>query len=213
MTEEFLIGRQEVTNREYLEFITAGGYREAAHWPDTLVIGGRMASWTEAMAAFVDRSGLPGPRGWIGGKYPTDRAEHPVTGVSWYESKAYATWAGGRLPEWNQWWRAALGDSLLAFPWGQDGSTAYRRANLEGVATAPVGSYPLGVSRFGVLDLAGNVREWLLDPVPGSTRRTAVGGSWQDPPYMFEASHAERFAPDYASDGLGFRIVKGVGGH
>jgi len=210
-TEEFLIGRHEITNQEYLAFISAGGYRDTTYWPDSLLIRGKISSRPEALAGFVDRSGLPGPRTWVGGRYADQRGDHPVTGVSWYEAMAYAAWAGGSLPDRQQWWRGALGDSLVAFPWGQDGATAYRRANLEGVATTPVGSYPLGVSRFGVLDLAGNVREWLLDAVPGTNRRTAVGGSWQDPPYMFEASHAERFEPDYASEGVGFRIARKTG--
>jgi eukaryotic-like serine/threonine-protein kinase len=208
--DTFAISRHEITNLNYLAFLTAGGYRNASIWPATLRIRGHELPWAEAQSALVDRTGLPGPRTWEGGRYPSGKEAHPVTGVSWYEASAYARWAGGELPSAAQWWRAALGDSLRAFPWGQDGATTQRRANLEGVSTTPVGSYPLGVSPFGVMDLAGNVREWLADVVPGSTARTAVGGSWQDPQYMFEASHTERFEPDYASNGLGFRIVRQV---
>jgi tRNA A-37 threonylcarbamoyl transferase component Bud32 len=208
--DSFAITRHEITNSDYQAFLAAGGYRNPAFWPAELRSKGRTLPWAQAVGLLVDRSGLPGPRTWEEGRYPAGKEAHPVTGVSWYEASAYARWAGGELPRAAQWWRAALGDSLRAFPWGQDGSTTHRRANLEGVSTAPVGSYPLGVSPFGVLDLAGNVREWLADSVPGSTARTAVGGSWQDPQYMFEASHTERFQPDYASDGLGFRIVRPV---
>jgi hypothetical protein len=206
--DSFAISRLEVRNMDYLAFITAGGYRNPAFWPATLRMKGRELPWAEAVGMLVDRTGLPGPRTWEGGRFPSGKEDHPVTGVSWHEAAAYATWARGALPTAAEWWRTALGDSLRAFPWGQDGATTQRRANLEGVSTTRAGSYPLGVSPFGVMDLAGNVREWLADSVPGSTTRTAVGGSWQDPQYMFEASHTERFEPDYASDGLGFRIVR-----
>ena len=164
----------------------------------------------DAMARFVDRTGLPGPRTWEGGKFPAGRGEHPVTGVTWYEASAYARWAGGVLPSGNQWWRASHGDSLSIYPWGNDASDAQHRANLEGVESTPVGSYPLGVSRFGAMDLAGNVREWLADAVPGGGRYLAAGGSGQDPFYMADLTHMEGFPPSYASATIGFRVARPV---
>src|ERR1019366_5829986 len=98
----FLIDRYEVTNAQFARFVASGGHRHASLW-------GRQ---------FVDRTGTPGPRGWSRGSYPEGRENHPVTGVSWNEAKAYARWAGRELPTLIQWRRAALGDSDFAFPWG-----------------------------------------------------------------------------------------------
>ena len=135
---------------------------------------------------------------------------HPVAGVSWYEAAAYARWLGKELPGREQWWRAALGDTRGAYPWGNDVKTAEIRANFGLVGTRPAASYPLGVSPFGCLDMAGNVREWLRDPAPDSTLRLVVGGSWEDPSYMFELSHTESFDPAFANQAIGFRLVRPV---
>jgi len=128
--------------------------------------------------------------------------------VSWYEAAAYAAWAGGSLPTWDEWWRAAVGDDPGVFPWGNDVMTTDRRANFGLVGTRPVESYPLGASPFGAYDMAGNVREWVSDVAEDGTRRLVVGGSWQDPTYMFENSHREPFEPAAASEIIGFRIVR-----
>lgn len=60
--------------------------------------------------------------------------------------------------------------------------------------------------------MAGNVREWLRDEAPQGIRRLVVGGSWQDPTYMFEPAHAEAFDPSFASEIIGFRCVRPVPG-
>jgi formylglycine-generating enzyme required for sulfatase activity len=56
--------------------------------------------------------------------------------------------------------------------------------------------------------MAGNVREWLRDSKSPSGFYTVVGGSWKDPSYMFEPSHAESFYPEFANEDIGFRCVK-----
>ena len=207
---EFLLTQFEVTNEQFQRFVSAGGYRDLSHWSPTMVIGDRPVPAADVLGRFVDRSGLPGPRTWEGGKYPAGRGDHPVTGVTWYEASAYARWAGGVLPSGHQWWRAAYGDSLSIYPWGNDAADAQYRANLEGVEATAIGSYPLGVRRFGAMDLAGNVREWLADAIPGGSRYLAAGGSWQDPVYMADLAHAEGFPPSYASGTIGFRVARPV---
>ena len=209
---EFLMDRYEVTNAQFLKFVAAGGYRDQTYWPETLVVNGRPAPWVSAMPAFVDRTGLSGPRFWSGGTYPEGKGDHPVVGVSWYEATAYGRWVGKDLPSGAQWWRAALGETGGAFPWGNDVKTTDLRANFGLVGTRPVGSYPLGVSPFGCFDMAGNVREWLRDPAPDAAHRTVVGGSWEDDGYMFEQSHAESFDPGFAGGAIGFRLVMPVPG-
>ncbi len=204
----FLIGRHEVTNAEFLQFVLGGGYRNPAFWPESLMIEGQRLIWTSGVQRFVDRTGLSGPRGWSGGSYPAGLDDHPVVGVSWYEASAYARWTGGDLPSWDQWWRAAVGEGGMVFPWGDDVMSTDMRANFGLLSTEPVESHPLGVSPFGALDMAGNVREWLGDAADDPGRRLVVGGSWQDPTYMFEASHGESFDPAFASDIIGFRIMR-----
>jgi len=208
----FLIDKDEVTNARYLRFVAAGGYRDQTFWPETLVVNGKPTPWAAALRGFVDRTGLPGPRSWSGGNFPEGKGDHPVVGVSWYEATAYARWLGKELPTREQWWRAALGDTRGAFPWGNDVKTAEIRANFGLVGTRPVGSYPLGVSPFGCFDMAGNVREWLREPASDAGLRSVVGGSWEDPAYMFEPSHTEAFDPAFANQAIGFRLVRPVPG-
>ena len=206
--DAFAIGRHEVTNEEFLRFVEAGGYRTEQFWPATMEIDGQTLPRVVVAAKFVDRTGVPGPRSWASGIYPDGKGNHPVVGVTWYEAAAYARFVEMELPAWPQWWRAALADRNTAFPWGDDVSSADIRANFGLIGTAPVGKQPRGMSPFGCYDMAGNVREWLRDVVPGTSRRRVVGGSWQDASYMFEASHAELFEPSFANESIGFRLVR-----
>ncbi|MGH9533010.1 MAG: SUMF1/EgtB/PvdO family nonheme iron enzyme, partial [Terriglobales bacterium] len=203
----FLMDRYEVTNTQFHKFVSAGGYRDQSFWPERLLISGRLVPWAQAVQTFVDQTGLPGPRFWKGGTYPEGQAEHPVVGVSWYEASAYAHWAGKELPTAEQWWRAALDNDGRVFPWGDEVKTTELRANFSLVGTRPAGSYPLGVSPFGCHDMAGNARELLRDG-SGSAIKVVVGGSWQDPEYMFEPGHAEQFDPGFASSVIGFRLTR-----
>ncbi|HKF41673.1 MAG TPA: bifunctional serine/threonine-protein kinase/formylglycine-generating enzyme family protein [Thermoanaerobaculia bacterium] len=208
----FLIDKNEVPSSQFLKFIAAGGYRDQTFWPETLIVNGKPAPWSAAVKTFVDRTGLPGPRSWSGGTFPEGKGDHPVVGVSWYEVTAYGRWLGKELPTREQWWRAAIGETRWAFPWGNDVKTAESRANFGLVGTRPVGSYPLGVSPFGCFDMAGNVREWLREPASDPSLRSVVGGSWEDPAYMFESSHTETFEPAFANNSIGFRLVRPVPG-
>jgi formylglycine-generating enzyme required for sulfatase activity len=206
----FLMDKHEITNGEFFLFVSSGGYREKKFWADSIIIDGLPISWEQAMRNFVDKTAIPGPRLWSGGRYPEEKKDHPVVGISWYEAMAYARWAEKNLPTWDEWWLAALGGTGSVFPWGNDVKSSSLRANFGLKSTQPVESFPLGISPFGCYDMAGNVREWLLDSRTSTGLRTVVGGSWADTSYMFEASHAEFFAPDFASDYIGFRCVKSI---
>ncbi len=99
--------------------------------------------------------------------------DRPMTDVSWLEARASCAFSGGRLPREIEWEKAARGSDGRAFPWGATADCA--RANWgnfdgEGPCAAvnpghpvAVGSYPQGASPLGVLDLAGNVWEWVDD--------------------------------------------------
>jgi hypothetical protein len=204
----FLIDKHEITNAEYFDFVSARGYQNKNYWPENLLMDRVSMSRESAMKKLVDKTGIQAPRFWSGGRYPEGKEDHPVVGISWYEAMAYAIWAEKDLPSWDQWWRAALGETESARPWGNDVRTTHIRANFGFKGTQTVGAYPFGVSLFGCFDMAGNVREWLRDSRSTHLVRTIVGGSWKDPYYMFEPVHAETFYPDFASEDIGFRCVK-----
>jgi formylglycine-generating enzyme required for sulfatase activity len=206
-TPAFLIDAHEVSNEDFARFVTAGGYANQGLWPDTMSVDSRSLPRPEVLHRFVDRTNLPGPRTWSGGRFPEGKARHPVNGVSWYEASAYARWAGKELPTYAQWWRAAMDTGSDGFPWGTDTRTAEKRANFSQSGTREIGALPSGLSPFGCYDMAGNVREWLRDAQAGDSRRSVTGGSFLDEIYMFEPSHIERFGPAYANEAIGFRLV------
>src|SRR5262245_17805489 len=107
--DAYFIDKFEVTNREYKEFINAGGYQKRQFWKYPFVKDGKSLTWEEGMLTFKDRTGLPGPRNWSSQDFPEGKAEHPVTDVTWYEAAAYAAFRGKQLPTIFQWEKAARG--------------------------------------------------------------------------------------------------------
>jgi eukaryotic-like serine/threonine-protein kinase len=173
----FYIDRFEVRNRDFKEFVGSGGYTEASHWRDLPFDNG--GDWKIAVTAFVDLTGRPGPSTWRAGTYPDGTADHPVTGVSWYEAAAYCRFRGKELPTAYHWYRAA--GSIVEF-WESVSSAIVQDSNFGGQALAPVGR-SAGVGPHGTDDMAGNAREWLW--TEGSLGRWVAGGAFNEPRYLY----------------------------
>jgi dienelactone hydrolase len=166
---DYWLDKYEVTNRQYKQFVDAGGYQSPRFWKQPFIKGGRTLLFEQAMAEFKDATGRPGPSTWQFGTYPAGKDEFPVGGVSWYEAAAYAEFAGKSLPTVHHWRRVTDVGSPHAF--------MAKVSNFDGKGPARVGSY-LGVSPVGAYDLAGNVREWTWNSV--GDRRYILGGDWND---------------------------------
>jgi dienelactone hydrolase len=180
---DFFIDRSEVTNRQFKEFVAAGGYRNGKYWPQKFVEGGKELNWEEAVKRFVDQTGLPGPSTWQAGDYPEGQADYPVGGVSWYEAAAYAEFAGKTLPT-SDHWGIARGEYTTLIQVPQLGGFAILApfSNFRGKGPVAAGSLP-GLTAYGALDMAGNVREWCWNETPNG--RLIRGGAWDDNPYIF----------------------------
>ena len=153
LLDGFFIDQTEVTNADYRACVDAGGC-------------------TPANA--VDSFTRPG--------YRDDPAfsNYPVVAVSWDQAEAFCRFAGKRLPTEAEWEYAAAGPEGLTYPWGNSFNVSLSAAGSPD--TEPVGSFPGGASPFRVLDMAGNVGEWVADG-PGSYTNapprnplTATGG-------------------------------------
>lgn len=122
--------------------------------------------------------------------------DFPVVMVTWAMAGQYCSWRGASLPTEAQWEKAARGTDFRIFPWeGENADCSLANFwNSEPSCqrdTSQVGSYPSGVSPYGLFDMAGNVWEWVLD--------------WFDPGY-YAGSPAEN--PAGAGDGE-YRVVRG----
>jgi formylglycine-generating enzyme required for sulfatase activity len=229
----FLIDRYEVTNADYLLFVTSASHRV----PENN---------NPASTLWVNRRPFPGTE------------QHPVVNVSWTDADAYCKWAGKRLPTEAEWEKAARGTSGRRYPWGNDwdirlansasywagrtvefqsgadwdafwvkgeGARIAKEKGLKGeVLTMQVGSFPTATSPYGLYDMAGNAAEWVQDwydpnyyPVgpltnPSGPLRGAIkamrGGSWLKPAISLRTSDRDWGTMDSRPSGTGFRCAK-----
>lgn len=124
-------------------------------------------------------------RDWRNGTYPEGWGQRPVTWVSLEDARAYASWAGKRLPHEWEWQYAAQGSDERIYPWGNEWKpAAVPVPDIGRTLTGPaeVMAHPQGVSPFGVMDMVGNVWQW-TDEFEDAHTRSAIlrGGSYYQP--------------------------------
>ena len=160
----FLLDRYPVTNQQYREFVTHGGYTQEAVWDAGI--------WPR-VPEFIDRTGAFGPRFWSEGQFTGGTADCPVVGINWYEADAFARWVGKRLPSDAEWVRVATCPTAghgsviqRRFPWGDVLDPSRSNLWVTGLdRTSPVDQFDAGASANGVQQLLGNVWEWTTSDV------------------------------------------------
>jgi len=194
--QKFLMDRTEVTNAEYAEFVRDTNYEPPIDW--------------------VSGKPLPGQERW------------PVVNVSARDAEAFAAWRSKRdgvsyrLPTEEEWeFAARSGGDYKSFPWGSAWET--NRAVVKEATPRPVGSYPEGKNRWGVVDLIGNASEWTSSrasvyagaaQIPSENKDWMVlrGGSYASDPDNLQipisATYRDWFKPTLRHPTFGFRLVR-----
>jgi len=200
----YWIGVYAVTNAQYMKFVEETGHRV----PDKVDYGK--------------------PK-WRKKRFAKGKAEHPVVGVSWEDSVAYAEWAGCELASEAQWEKAARGPLGLVYPWGSewDANKCRHAGNRGEEETCRVHGYPEGVSGYGTYNQSGNVWEWCADwydwkyclnsprrdprgPDEGMSRVYRGGSWWYLSQVKFRAADRYGYLPAYRGYYLGLRLARNV---
>ena len=195
--KSFWIDKYPVTNAQFKKFLDATHYRP--------------------------QDELNFLRDWTNGTYPAGWENKPVTWVSLEDARAYANWAGKRLPHEWEWQYAAQGTDARIYPWGNSWKPEAVPVPDKGrTMRGPdaVDAHPQGASPFGVLDLVGNVWQWTEEFQDEHTRGGILrGGSYYQPqgsiwyfPQAYKLNEHGKLlmtAPSMdRSGGLGFRCVQ-----
>ena len=216
----FYIDTYPVTNTDFKKFVDANPEWSKDNIPKEYHDGDYLFRWNE-------------------NDYPTDKAEHPVTNVSWYAAMAYSAWVGKRLPTEAEWEKAARGGLIgKEYPWGDEADTTKTGIQLweSPPLTTPIGTYP--PNGYGLYDMTGNVWQWCLDdydaefyanapqrnPIVGAedpktlaadfinaeTQPVLRGGAWTGDPRLPRVANREKMNPTNSLNLVGFRCVRDV---
>jgi ergothioneine biosynthesis protein EgtB len=218
-----------ITNRQYIEFIDDGGYKNFQYWLSD--------GWDK-----VQNELWEAPMYWekIDGQWMTCdflgrrkiNLDEPVCHVSFYEADAYCKWAGKRLPTEAEWEKAACWDeknqNKLLFPWGNKQPDPRCANLLESYLwnCAEVGAYPEGKSQYGCQQMIGDVWEWTSSEFSGypgfktgfseyndkwfANQKVLRGGSFGTPSLSIRGSYRNFFRLDERWLFSGFRCVEDI---
>lgn len=237
----FYIDRLEVSNADYKQFVLSSSHLVPATW----VQNGYNVHAAKLRTAHIDKLR------WIATDYflldrdtqkmdkqallmalfaiQKQRDRLPVSGVSWFDARAYCHAAGQRLPREAEWELAARGTTGLEYPWGNTWLADNANTGVNSEADEPKvarGSFAADISPFGVQDMAGNVSEWVADwyqNYPGSRlkdrafgrlHRVVRGGAAGLGHYalsvFYRAPRRAHALPEMTSTDVGFRCARDV---
>ncbi|MBD3286076.1 SUMF1/EgtB/PvdO family nonheme iron enzyme [candidate division WOR-3 bacterium] len=208
--DAYYISKYEITNAQYAEFLNEHG--NTYHGHTCMGITGEGSGIDSAGTTYYVKAGM---------------ASYPAIYITWYGAKAFSEWAGGRLPTEAEWEKAARGDDARLYPWGNTYPTnAHANYGKNVNEPTPVGAYPDGESPYGLLDMAGNVTEWISDWYDGDYYEVSPdtnpqgpesgsypvkrGGNWwfAQTKIRCASRHTDPQDPFLGYDDSGFRPVK-----
>ena len=182
------------------------------------------APFTNLAAFYIDRTEITvtqfrkyrssyDEKPYTGGK---DCPNCPAMGINWIQASKYCRWAGKRLPREEEWETAARGVTNFSYPWGE--VFLPHRSNLLGeedgyLFSAPVGSFQSGASTSGVMDMAGNVWEWVdqkKSERPQPETRIVKGGGWTSNEKQARISFRNHVNLKMKNPTFGFRCTKSL---
>jgi formylglycine-generating enzyme required for sulfatase activity len=177
---EFYISRFPIANAQYEQFVKAEGYKLEKYWAEAKQAG----YWTmDGFKGRWDNVARNAPEDYGS---PFNLSNHPVMGVSWYESLAFTRWLDEQmralgqfnvlgetspiqlkkeyhinLPNESEWEKAARGTDGREYPWQGKFNSDFANVLETGIGTtSALGCFPQGISPYGVLEMSGNVWEW-----------------------------------------------------
>jgi formylglycine-generating enzyme required for sulfatase activity/predicted Ser/Thr protein kinase len=189
--EDFYMDLYPVTNLLFSRFVEATGYKTVAELREEL----------DTWQTF----------------YTEGKESHPVVCINWFDADQYASWAEKRLPRETEWEKAARGTDRRDWPWGGVFNAALLNSAESGRNdTSPVDAFPGGASPYGVLDMAGNVREWTIDwyrpypyrgPYSSGYLKSIRGSSFADTGEECRCARRWENVPNHRDRLKGFRCI------
>ena len=232
---DIYFAKYPVTNKRYRRFISYLEGKEIglSEILPMALFSERMLEFAATIGNFKAYLGTD-PKQWAGklrSTYDQEKRfkgnDQPVVRISWFAARAYCLWLSlvdaalqgpslkesgckYRLPMELEWeWAAGGGER--EYPWPpQKGTPTEKLANYNDQVgtTTPVGRYPEGSTPEGLMDMAGNIREWMEDKYDKSSEaRSLRGGSWINLEHNLRCSMRDGEDPDYHHINVGFRVV------